>query len=208
MLEAYVYKVTNKITGQFYFGSRTNNIAKGRTPEEDLWKYYFTSSKVIKRLIEEHGIDSFDVEIIHKDIDYAKCFWTEQQLIFENRNNPNRLNKAYVNPKTGKKVLTTFNETEEERKFRAKKISENKKGRFNSNGHFGLKHSDETRKKMRESQQALGYKHSDEVKQKMRNHQRTAEHAEKLGASLRGKPWSEARINAQLKRKNNGNTTV
>jgi len=208
MLESYVYKITSKVTGQFYFGSRTNNVSNGRTPEEDLWKFYFTSSKVIKRLIEEYGVDSFDIDIIFKDADYAKCFWEEQRLIFENRNNPNRLNKAYVNPETGKKVLTTFNETEEENKIRSKRISENKKGRFNSNGHFGLKHSEETRKKMRESQQALGYKHSDETKQKMRNHKRTAEHAEKLGASLRGKPWSEARIAAQLKRKNNGNTTV
>lgn len=74
MFEAYVYKVTNKITGQFYHGSRANNIAKERTPEEDLWKFYFTSSKVVKRLLEEYGIDSFIVEILYKDVDYDKCF--------------------------------------------------------------------------------------------------------------------------------------
>ena len=48
MLEAYVYKITNKVTNQFYYGSRTENIRKNRKPEEDLWKFYFTSSKKIK----------------------------------------------------------------------------------------------------------------------------------------------------------------
>ena len=116
---AYVYKVTNKITGQFYFGSRTNNVAKGRTPEEDLWKYYFTSSKIVKDLIEEYGIDSFDIEILLKDEQYETCFWEEQKLIFESKDNPKRLNKAYVNPVTGKHVLTTFNETLEQKNSRA-----------------------------------------------------------------------------------------
>ena len=81
MFEAYVYKVTNKITGQFYHGSRANNIAKERTPEEDLWKFYFTSSKVVKRLIEEYGIDSFIVEILYNDVDYDKSFWKEAIIV-------------------------------------------------------------------------------------------------------------------------------
>jgi hypothetical protein len=198
VVEAYVYKVTNKVTGQFYFGSRTNNIAKGRTPEEDLWKCYFTSSKSVKRLIEEHGVDSFDVEIVFRNTDYGKCFWEEQRLIFESKDLPNRLNKAYVNPNTGKHVLTTFNETDEEKKLRAQKISDNKKGRFNSNGHYGLKHSEETKQKI--AAQA-GWKHSEETKQKMRGNTRSEDHSKKLGDSLRGKPWSEARRAAYLTKK-------
>ncbi len=205
MLKAYTYKVTNKITGQFYFGSRTNNIAKGRTPEEDIWKCYFTSSKTVKRLMEEYGIDSFDVEIILTDEDYGKCFWEEQRLIYEHKDNPLRLNKAYVNPNTGEKVLTTFNETDEEKRIRAKKISQNKKGRFNSNGHYGMKHTDETRKKMKEAQAKLNYKHSDETKQNMRGRIRSTEHSKKLSESLKGKPWSEARRQTQIRKKENKN---
>ena len=201
MVMAYVYKVTNKITGQFYFGSRTNNVAKGRTPEEDLWKYYFTSSKIVKALIEEYGIDSFDIEILLKDEQYETCFWEEQKLIFESKDNPKRLNKAYVNPVTGKHVLTTFNETLEQKNSRAQKISASKKGKFNSNGHYGLRRTVETKEKMKVAQNARGYTHSEEVKEKMRSHERTPEHSAKLSDSLKGKPWSEARRAAHENRK-------
>lgn len=42
------------------------------------------------------------------------------------------------------------------------------------------------------------YTHDEETKLKMKEYTRTAEHAEKLGNALRGKPWSEARRNAQI----------
>ena len=45
MIQPYVYRVTNNVTGQIYYGSRTENVRKNRTPEEDFWQYYFTSSK-------------------------------------------------------------------------------------------------------------------------------------------------------------------
>ena len=54
---------------------------------------------------------------------------------------------------------------------------------------------------MRESQATLGYTHSDETREKMKKYNRTDEHAAKLGDSLRGKPWSEARRQSYLKRK-------
>ena len=165
MYQSYVYKVTNRITNQFYYGSRTENVRKKRLPEEDLWKHYFTSSKKVKDLINEYGIDSFDVEILSKHDSYEDCFWEEQRLIKESKDHPNRLNKAWVDPDTGKKVLTTWNETEEEKKLRIEKMALNKKGRFNSNGHYGLKHTEETKKKIAEQK---GWKHTDEAKQKMR----------------------------------------
>jgi hypothetical protein len=200
MLEAYVYKITNNVTKQFYYGSRTENIRKNRKPEEDLWKFYFTSSKIVKQMIEEYGIDSFDHEIVFKDINYENCFWKEQQLIFESKDNPLRLNKAYVNPTTGKKVLTSFNESEIERKNRISKMSKSKKGKFNSNGHFGLKHSEETKQKMREAQLKLNYSHSEETKQKMRR-KKSQDHIEKISNTLKGKPWSEARRQSYLNKK-------
>ena len=210
MYQSYVYKVTNKITNQFYYGSRTENVRKKRLPEEDLWKHYFTSSKKVKYLIEEYGIDSFDVEIVSRHDSYEECFWEEQRLIKESKDNPNRLNKAWVDPNTGKKVLTTWNETEEEKKLRIEKMSLNKKGRFNSNGHYGLRHTEETKQRMRESQAKLAYKHSEETKQKMRGKTRSEDHAKKLRESLRGKPWSAARRQSFLnkQRKNNDNTPV
>lgn len=46
-------------TNQKYYGVR---IANGCKPE-DLWNNYFTSSKTIHNLIEEHGKESFKIEI-------------------------------------------------------------------------------------------------------------------------------------------------
>lgn len=201
MYQSYVYRVINSITNQFYIGSRTENVTKCRHPEDDLWKYYFTSSKRVKQMIAEYGLDSFVVEILSKHDSYEECFWEEQRLILESKHNPLRLNKAYVDPSTGTKVLTSYNETEEEKNSRMKKMSKTKKGKFNSNGHYGLRHTEETKQKIRESQAKLGYTHSEEAKQKMRGRVRTEEHAKKLSESKKGKPWSEARRLAQLNRK-------
>jgi len=55
----YTYLIKFKPTGQVYYGVR---FAKGCSPD-DLWETYFTSSKVVKSLIEEHGKDAFDYEI-------------------------------------------------------------------------------------------------------------------------------------------------
>ena len=201
MYQSYVYKVTNKVTNQFYIGSRTENVTKCRNPEDDLWKHYFTSSKTVKHLIEEYGLDSFKIEILSTHNSYEDCFWEEQRLIFESKDHPLRLNKAYVNPATGKTVLTTYNESIDERTARVNKMSATKKGKFNSNGHFGLKHSEETKQKMRDAQAKINYTHSEETKQKMRGHQRSEDHAKKLSEANKGKPWSEARRLAQLNRK-------
>jgi hypothetical protein len=205
--QTYVYKITNKITNQFYFGSRFQNVSKQRHPEEDLWKYYFTSSKRVKELIEEYGLDSFDIEIVFRSDDYKKSFWEEQRLILEHKNNPLRLNKAYIDPTTGTKMNTTFLETEEDKLARFQSISKAKKGKFNSNGHFGLKRSEETKQKQREAQARINYRHSDETKEKMRGRTRSDEHSKKLSESLKGKPWSEARRLAQLNRKGKNDGT-
>ena len=210
MSKPYVYKVTNKITGQFYYGSRVAHIHSGRHPADDLWVHYFTSSKNVKNLINEYGIHSFDIEIVSIHDDYDSCFWEEQRLILENKFNPLRLNKRYVDPTTGKTVLTTFNETPEQLAARSKKVSDSKKGKFNSNGHYGLKHSEETKQRMRNAQAKLNYKHSEETKQRMRDHQRSDEHSKKLSESLKGKPWSDARRKAYLLKKGqkNGKSSI
>lgn len=201
MYQSYVYRVTSKVTGQFYIGSRTENVSKCRFPEDDLWKHYFTSSKKVKQMIEEYGLDSFNVEILSKFDSYSECFWEEQRLIVESKNNPLRLNKAYVNPETGKTVLTSFNETEEQKIARMQKMSETKKGKFNSNGHYGLKHTEETKQRMREAQAKLAYSHSEEVREKMRGRIMTQEQKDQISLAKKGKPWTEARRQAQLNRK-------
>jgi hypothetical protein len=195
--QSYVYKVTNKITNQFYFGSRTKNVTLERHPEEDLWKYYFTSSKRVKDLIDKYGSDSFETSIIFKHDSYDYSFLEEQRLIVENLENPLLLNKAWIDP-TKNVILTSFNETEEEKRHRSQKISIAKKGK--SNGRTGYSHSEESKQKIKDQS---GWKHTEESKKKMKGLPKSKESRQLMSMAKKGKPWTDARRQAQLNRKGN-----
>ena len=63
-IKPYTYLVKFKPTGKVYYGSRCQNYTKfNRTPAEDFWNHYTTSSENINNLIEEHGKDAFEYEI-------------------------------------------------------------------------------------------------------------------------------------------------
>jgi hypothetical protein len=93
MYLAYTYLITHKITGEYYYGFRCGNITHRRTPEEDLWIKYFTSSKKIKSLIKQYGADSFDCNILLKDSNKENCYIYEQELISKNINDEKCLNQ-------------------------------------------------------------------------------------------------------------------
>lgn len=59
-MNCYTYYIKHRPSGKRYYGVRTANRVE---PVEDLWKRYFTSSRHVKRLIEEDGIDSFEVQV-------------------------------------------------------------------------------------------------------------------------------------------------
>lgn len=59
-MKPYTYLIKHRPTGKVYYGFRSANKLD---PHEDLWKHYFTSSPGVQQLIEETGVDSFDVEI-------------------------------------------------------------------------------------------------------------------------------------------------
>lgn len=101
MYLAYTYFIRNKITGEFYYGSRFHHIKQNRTPEDDLWKFYFTTSRYIKNDIAQYGRDNFHYEIVMRDPDYNLCYWHEQELIKENISNPMCLNKHYTDKESG-----------------------------------------------------------------------------------------------------------
>lgn len=86
-------------------------------------------------------------------------------------------------------------------KKRGKSISESKKGK--TNGHLGLKRSEETKQKMKISQQHLSSSKSEIMKKTMTGRKKTPEELAKISSSLKGKPWSVARRAAQLKKKEN-----
>jgi hypothetical protein len=59
-MKPYTYLIKHKPSGKVYYGYRSANKVE---PQEDLWKRYFTSSPKVQRLIEETGVDSFQVEV-------------------------------------------------------------------------------------------------------------------------------------------------
>ncbi len=58
-MTAYTYHIFHRPTKRHYYGVRT----KKGCSTSDLWTTYFTSSKIVADLINEHGADSFDVEV-------------------------------------------------------------------------------------------------------------------------------------------------
>lgn len=58
-MKSYTYYLYHKQTNSHYYGVR---YAKNSSPK-DLWVTYFSSSKKIKKLIEEYGASSFRVEV-------------------------------------------------------------------------------------------------------------------------------------------------
>ena len=68
----FTYCITFIPTGQRYYGSRYANNKKEMAHPSQLWTTYFTSSKIIFDLIEEHGKDAFIFEV-------RKTFITAEQ---------------------------------------------------------------------------------------------------------------------------------
>lgn len=73
----YTYVIVNKITGQKYYGARWS---KNCHPS-DLWVTYFTSSKHVKKLISEHGQDSFIVEVRKTFTTIESCREWERKVL-------------------------------------------------------------------------------------------------------------------------------
>jgi hypothetical protein len=70
-MKSYTYLIKHRPTGQVYYGVRSANKVE---PHEDLWSKYYTSSPRVKRLIEESGKESFDVEV-------RRVFETKEQAV-------------------------------------------------------------------------------------------------------------------------------
>lgn len=106
-IPAYVYRIRNLVTNEYYFGVRVAHIKRNRLPEEDFLIHYFSSSKIVLAMIANLGIKSFEGEIIYKDIDTEKAFWYEQDLIKHAWGDPLLLNKQYRDANSGKKTFIT-----------------------------------------------------------------------------------------------------
>ena len=135
MHQPYTYLIRFIPTGQFYYGAKT---AKGCHPD-DLWVKYFTSSKIVKKLIKEYGKDSFEIISIklHENKEDA-LVWEEIYLISVNVG----YNEEYLNRHNGGKNFTMAGmQHSEETKAKWDRSGEN-------NPNYNNKISEETKKLM------------------------------------------------------------
>ena len=98
----YVYVCTHKITKEFYIGYREKNTKLNITSDVDLPRYK-TSSKQVKS-----EFDNYDWQVIAEFLVGNDAYDFEQQLIFENWDNPLLLNKncRYTSKKRFKSGMT------------------------------------------------------------------------------------------------------
>lgn len=132
MIDAYVYTITNKITGEFYHGYRYRNQTLGIVPKDDLWITYFTSSNRIKDDIKKYGKTSFTATIIYEDSDSVKCWQQEQMAIRQDWGNPLLLNGKYHSPESNIEIFRRVNLLSEATR---RKMSAAGKGRPKSEEH-------------------------------------------------------------------------
>ena len=82
----YIYKTTNKITGQFYIGKREY------IKDEDSASIYYGSGKALKENIKTYGIKNFMKEILDEANTLEDLVNLETKYIRENIDNPKCLN--------------------------------------------------------------------------------------------------------------------
>jgi hypothetical protein len=132
MIAAYVYTITNKITGEFYHGYRYRNQTLGINPNDDLWVTYFTSSRRIKNDIKKYGKTAFSATIIYENSDSIKCWQQEQIAIKKDWGNPLLLNGKYHDPESNIEIFRRVNILTESSR---QKMSAAGKGRPKSEEH-------------------------------------------------------------------------
>ena len=197
-IPSYVYKHTNKITKQFYFGSRCFNVKLNIIPEED-FKKYICSSKIKEEIKENKELwDSEILNVFYGENKKEDCFWFEQDLIKNNWGNPLLLNRQYKDSSKNKKVFLSDEICKESTK---EKISAKNKGSKRTEeqrlkmslAKLGVKRSEEVKNNM--SRYRTGKKHKQESKDKVRDSKlgisRDEQTKEKISKTLIGRNHTE-----------------
>lgn len=149
----FTYYLLHKPTGLKYYGVR---YKKGCHPD-DLWNKYFSSSKDVKQLIEQYGLQSFEVEVrkTFGNIKSAKDWEHKVLSRLKVISKKDWLNKSYgYAPST-----SGFKYSEESRK----KMSEWQLGE--NNPFYGKKHTPEAKAKIAEA--SRNRIHKDETRKKL-----------------------------------------
>lgn len=164
-MKPYTYLIQHRPTGKVYYGYRSANKVE---PKEDLWKQYFTSSPKVQQLIEETGVDSFDVEV-------RRVFETKEQAsdwetrvlhrcnVLKNDRWINQNIAGYIVPtEESRKKISDYHKDKPKTDEHKQNLSKSQKGSKRpwasqnlpkdsageNNGMFGKKHSEETKAKI------------------------------------------------------------
>lgn len=138
-MQAYSYSITHLPTGKIYYGIR-------KSSDFDLFKKYFTSSRLVKRLIDQDGLDAFEFKLRKKFDSYEKARLFETKLLQKINaiSNQKMLNQAISSPR----VCSKDSKSEE---IRRQKIREAAKKR-NEDPEYRKKHKEACNtKKFREN---------------------------------------------------------
>ena len=208
-MEAYTYLIRHKPTNRFYYGFRSANIV---APEDDLWKKYFTSSPRVKELIDETGVDSFDVEIRRTfDTQEQAVAWETKVLrrmrVLENDQWINQNIAGYVIPDDiARQKISDFHKDRPKTEEHKQKLRESQKGSKRpwaihnlpadvsgeNNGMYGKQHSEETKRKISEANKASGHMLGDN--NPMRKVEWTDERRKSMSERSRGTKWTAEAI--------------
>ena len=172
---AYTYLIGWTDQDRWYYGVRWENVKSQRTPENDFWTYYKTSSKPVKHMIAFVGEPDYisidkTFESIEEAIEYETKVLTEMDVL----NNDEWLNQnisgAIIQTEETKRKIGLIHKGKKLSKKVKNKMSESTKGE--NHPMYGKFHSEETKEKISkkvkgENHPFYGKKHSEETKQKI-----------------------------------------
>jgi len=183
----YTYHLYHKLTDKNYYGVR---YAKGCHPS-DLWTIYFSSSKEVRKLIEEHGRDSFVAQV-------RKTFPTKDAAIEWETRFLRKINAANND--------RWLNRSNGDKNFRGTGLSSDKQRRASSKANKGKIVSEETRQKIRDARKRQAPP-SEETRRKISESNKNRVHSEetrrKLSDAQKGRVFSkESRAKMSEARRN------
>lgn len=102
IMQAYTYTIKHKPSGKYYYGVR-------KSTSFDLGTIYFSSSKLIKRLISQDGISNFEFKIRKQFNSYEEARTHESKVLSRLKvpNNDRLLNQAISSPRVCNKDHTS-----------------------------------------------------------------------------------------------------
>jgi hypothetical protein len=105
-VKPYTYLIKHKDSGRVYYGSRCQNFTKfNRTPAEDFWNYYTTSSENINSIIDKEGKEAFEYEI-RRTFDTIEEMANWETRVLTRSRVLERQDKWFNGNVAGKKILT------------------------------------------------------------------------------------------------------